>query len=144
MKSFRRHIKEASYEVKIAGLPDMYIDSKSPVTIKKQLRKQLRQPDDLVSITRITKADKINVFRDRIKSAPLGENDDKDPSEYDQEGDMAKGQLRTMMSAAKELENMLGDDDNLPEWVQSKITKATDYIDSVRDYLKSERDDDDD
>ena len=73
MKSFRRHIKEASYEVKINGLPDMYIDSKSPVTIKKQLRKQLRQPDDLVSITRITKADKINVFRDRIRSAPLGE-----------------------------------------------------------------------
>ena len=145
MKSFRRHIKEASYEVKINGLPDMYIDSKSPVTIKKQLRKQLRQPDDLVSITRITKADKINVFRDRIRSAPLGEHDDsKDSSEYDQEGDMAKGQLRTMMSAAKELENMLGDDDNLPEWVQSKITKATDYIDSVRDYLKSERDDDDD
>ena len=145
MKSFRRHIKEASYEVKINGLPDMYIDSKSPVTIKKQLRKQLRQPDDLVSITRITKADKINVFRDRIKSAPLGEHDDsKDSSEYDQEGDMAKGQLRTMMSAAKELENMIGDDDNLPEWVQSKITKATDYIDSVRDYLKSERDNDDD
>jgi len=73
MKSFKDHIKEASYEVKINGLPDMYIDSKSPVTIKKQLRKQLRQPDDLVSITRITKADKINVFRDRIKSAPLGE-----------------------------------------------------------------------
>jgi hypothetical protein len=144
MRSFKRHIKEASYEVKINGLPDMYIDSKSPVTIKKQLRKQLRQPDDLVSITRITKADKINVFRDRIKSAPLGENDDKDPAEYDQEGDMAKGQLRTMMSAAKELENMLGDDDNLPEWVQNKITKATDYIDSVRDYLKSERDNDDD
>lgn len=144
MKSFKRHIKEASYEVKIAGLPDMYIDSKSPVTIKKQLRKQLRQPDDLVSITRITKADKINVFRDRIKQAPLGENDNKDPAEYDQEGDMAKGQLRTMMSAAKELENMLGDDDNLPEWVQNKITKATDYIDSVRDYLKSERDNDDD
>ena len=139
MKSFRRHIKEASYEVKIQGLPDMYIDSKSPVTIKKQLRKQLRQPDDLVSITRVTKGDKIAVFRDRIK-----ENDDKDASEYDQEGDMAKGQLRTMMSAAKELENMLGDNDNLPEWVQSKITKATDYIDSVRDYLKSERDDDDD
>ena len=145
MKSFKQTLAEASYEVKINGLPDMYIDSKSPVTIKKQLRKQLRQPDDLVSITRITKADKINVFRDRIRSAPLGEHDDsKDSSEYDQEGDMAKGQLRTMMSAAKELENMLGDDDNLPEWVQSKITKATDYIDSVRDYLKSERDDDDD
>ena len=76
MKPFKQHLAEASYEVKINGLPDMYIDSKSPVTIKKQLRKQLRQPDDLVSITRITKADKINVFRDRIKSAPLGEHDD--------------------------------------------------------------------
>ena len=126
-------------KLRLLGLPDMYIDSKSPVTIKKQLRKQLRKPEDLVSITRVTKGDKIAVFRDRIK-----ENDDKDASEYDQEGDMAKGQLRTMMSAAKELENMLGDNDNLPEWVQSKITKATDYIDSVRDYLKSERDDDDD
>ena len=52
MKSFRRHIKEASYEVKIQGLPDMYIDSKSPVTIKKQFRKQLRKPEDLVSKTK--------------------------------------------------------------------------------------------
>ena len=63
----------------------------------------------------------------------------KDPGEYDQEGDMAKTQLRTMIDAAKELHGMLGKDDNLPGWVQNKITKATDYIDSVRDYLKSER-----
>ena len=34
---------------------------------------------------------------------------------------------------------MVGDDDNLPEWVQSKVTKATDYIRSVRDYLESEK-----
>ena len=66
-------------------------------------------------------------------------NNAKDPGEYDQEGDMAKTQLRTMIDAAKELHGMLGKDDNLPEWVQNKITKATDYIYSVRDYLKSER-----
>lgn len=65
----------------------------------------------------------------------------KDPNEYDQEGDMAKTQLKTMIDAAQELSDMLGDNDNLPEWVQNKITKATDYIDSVRDYLKSEADD---
>jgi hypothetical protein len=65
----------------------------------------------------------------------------KDPNEYDQEGAMAKTQLKTMMDAAQELSDMLGDNDNLPEWVQNKITKATDYIDSVRDYLKSEADD---
>ena len=65
----------------------------------------------------------------------------KDPGEYDQEGDMAKTQLRTMIDAAKELHGMLGKDDNLPEWVQNKITKATDYIDSARDYIKSEKTD---
>ena len=65
----------------------------------------------------------------------------KDPGEYDQEGDMAKTQLRTIIDAAKELHDMLGKDDNLPEWVHNKITKATDYIDSARDYIKSEKTD---
>lgn len=72
----------------------------------------------------------------------VNENDDKDPGEYDEEGDMAKTQLRTIADAAKELHDMLDDDENMPEWVQNKITKATDYIDSVRDYLKSEKNDD--
>ena len=72
----------------------------------------------------------------------IKEANDKDPSEYDQEGNMAKTQLNTMIDAAQELRKMLGDNDNLPEWVQNKITKATDYIDSVRDYLKSEKSND--
>jgi hypothetical protein len=32
---------------------------------------------------------------------------------------------------------MIKDDDNMPEWVQSKITLAQDYITTVRDYLQS-------
>jgi len=64
----------------------------------------------------------------------------KDPAEYDQEGDMAKTQLKTVIDAAQELHDMMGDNDNLPEWVQNKITKATDYIDSVRDYMKNNDD----
>lgn len=60
----------------------------------------------------------------------------KDPGEYDQEGGMAKTQLRTAMDASQELISMLGDDDNMPEWAQNKITKAVDYLDSVRDYIK--------
>ena len=50
---------------------------------------------------------------------------------------MAKEQLYTMKMAAQELSSILGDDENLPEWVQSKITKALDYIDTARDYMKS-------
>lgn len=63
---------------------------------------------------------------------------EKDKGEYDYEGSMAKGQLKTMIDAAQQLHDMLKDDENMPEWVQSKITKATDYIDTARDYMKSQ------
>lgn len=62
----------------------------------------------------------------------------KDPNEYDNEGSMMKSQLRQICSANEKLMSMVKDDDNLPEWVQAKVTKATDYIRSVRDYLESE------
>jgi hypothetical protein len=63
-----------------------------------------------------------------------------DQGEYDREGDMAKDQLSTIKAAAKELSSILSDDENLPEWVQSKITKAMDYIDTARDYMLSQKD----
>jgi hypothetical protein len=58
--------------------------------------------------------------------------------EYDREGDMAKDDLRTIDDAAEELYSILQADDNLPEWVQAKITKAVDYIDTARDYMKAQ------
>ena len=64
-----------------------------------------------------------------------------DKGEYDQEGDMAKDQLHTLVKAAKELHGILADDDNLPEWVQSKITKALDYINSANNYMDQEKHD---
>jgi len=61
--------------------------------------------------------------------------DSADRGEYDREGDMAKEQMHTIMSAAKELHRILRDDENLPEWVQKKITLAKEYIDTARDYM---------
>ena len=58
-----------------------------------------------------------------------------DPKEYDNEGEMAKDQLLIMSDAAGELHDMIDDEENLPEWCQNKITKAMDYIDTVRDYM---------
>jgi hypothetical protein len=66
-----------------------------------------------------------------------GITDTEDAGEYDQEGDMAKQDLATAANAAEELRSILDSDENLPEWVQSKITKAVDYLDTVRDYMKS-------
>jgi hypothetical protein len=64
-------------------------------------------------------------------------NEAKDPGEYDQEGDMAKTQLRSIKYHADELHEMLSDNDNLPEWVQSKLTLAQDYLQTVCDYMYS-------
>ena len=50
---------------------------------------------------------------------------------------MAQQDLTTAEEAAEELRSILHNHDNLPEWVQAKITKAVDYLDTVRDYMKT-------
>ena len=71
------------------------------------------------------------------------QNEAKDPNEYDNEGEMAKTQLKTIIRNAEEMMDLLDDDENMPEWVQSKITKASDYMTSAYNYMASEDDDDD-
>ena len=60
-----------------------------------------------------------------------------DPREYDYEGDMAMSDLRSIMYNAKRLHDMMEENTNLPEWVQSKITKAEDYISSAANYMEA-------
>ena len=63
----------------------------------------------------------------------------KDPGEYDQEGDMSMTQLRSIIYHAQELHDQLDKNDNLPEWVQSKITLAQDYVQTACDYMYSQK-----
>jgi hypothetical protein len=72
------------------------------------------------------------------KSVDEAVKDKFDIGEYDQEGDMAKSDLRSIMANAKRIHDMLEDSTNLPEWVQSKITLAEDYISTVANYMTSE------
>jgi hypothetical protein len=69
---------------------------------------------------------------------PKQTNEAKDPREYDYEGDMAKTQLRSIIANSQAVHDMLKDTTNLAEWVQSKITKAEDYISTVADYMTAE------
>jgi len=55
--------------------------------------------------------------------------------ELDYEGEMAKSELRRIIQNAQELMSSLDDDTQLEAWVQSKITKAADYLNSVTQYL---------
>ena len=54
----------------------------------------------------------------------------------DREGRMAKRQLSDIAEYASELSQMLADETQLEAWVQSKLTKAADYIKTVKHYVE--------
>lgn len=59
-------------------------------------------------------------------------------SVQDHEYSMARSELSTIHDALKRLEQKIGKGEgNLEAWVQSKITKAADYIDTAADYVAS-------
>ena len=59
------------------------------------------------------------------------------PESYDHEYSMARSELSTIISAAKRLRKKMKGEGNIEAWVQSKITKAADYIDAAADYVDS-------
>jgi hypothetical protein len=67
------------------------------------------------------------------------EPDPAQSGEYDFEGDMAKDDLYNIVKAARRLNGMLDDNENMPEWVQSKINKAEDYLDVAADYIEANK-----
>ena len=73
-----------------------------------------------------------------VKKMAMQEAESTDKGEYDYEGDMAMSDLRSIMHNAQRLHDMLKPDTNLPEWCQSKITLAEDYISTVANYMQGE------
>ena len=52
-----------------------------------------------------------------------------------EEGRMHRTNLAQLHAKSLKLLGMIEDSDDLPEWVESKITKAADYISSIENYL---------
>ena len=63
-------------------------------------------------------------------------NEEKKDHEYS----MARSELKTIKNAASRLQKKMGKkgEGELKAWVQSKITKAADYIDTAADYVTNE------
>ena len=61
--------------------------------------------------------------------------EDSDPLE---EAGMIKSNLSSIAKKAQSLHDMVGDADDLPEWVQEKIAVADEMIDVIKDYLEYE------
>ena len=73
-----------------------------------------------------------SILSDLETIAPLGE---------DFEFSMARGELKTAQNAVKRLMTKLKGEGDLEAWVQSKITKAAEYLDTVADHLSHGEDD---
>ena len=80
-------------------------------------------------------------FSGIMKATKKQFNNDMKTEEVDDEGKMAKGQLMRMVNQASALAQMMEDDKQLDGWVQSKLTMASDYLDSVHDYLMHNKQD---
>ena len=64
---------------------------------------------------------------------------DKTHDDEDHEGSMAKRQMFKTAEYATIIFGMLDDDEELPAWIQSKLTKVADYIGVVKHYLEYDK-----
>ncbi len=135
--------EEATFKVNIEGLPMMFISGMGSGDVKAKLRAIVKQPSMIQSVKRVTDVEVKKNFRLKAQGRDEEEQMDeaKDPGEYDQEGSMAKTQLRGIMRDVSNMMKMFKDDDNLPEWVQNKITKAADYLNSSNRYMTDNEND---
>ena len=67
---------------------------------------------------------------------PMGSYEMNPKGEIDRDGRRAKRQLSHIAEYAHDLSQMLEDETQLEAWVQSKLTKAADYIKTVKHYVE--------
>ena len=71
------------------------------------------------------------------KPKMVSNNIGEEKNQKDHEYSMARSQLSTIENAVKRLKAKMKGEGNIEAWVQSKITKAADYIDTAADYVDS-------
>ena len=129
----------------------------------KELEKKLLELEDIsydsidslmrkiMKLYNITAKELHNAFRNKYKKTPDNwikgkmkkiHEDHKEIAsgkKVDDEGYMARSELDSIERAVKNLRKTIkSGKQQLPAWVQSKITKASDYIDTASEYLQSD------
>jgi hypothetical protein len=79
----------------------------------------------------------MKITKSQLKKIIQEELERVDEGDYG-EGSMARSQLGRTAELAVMIQNMIADETNLEEWVESKITKAQDYLSSVLNYMRGE------
>ena len=149
------HLKKSGWSLaRTGGGHDVYSHPKSKQHIAVPRHKQLKAPliRGIMKASRVSEEIEIDEQlekKGRFVSGPVKKpfksntvvssiKEAKDPREYDYEGDMAMSQLRSLVFNAEDMIEMMDENTNLPEWVQSKVTLAEDYISTAANYLRGE------
>lgn len=79
---------------------------------------------------------KINITESCGSEAPYPKEPPMSNAHNGEEARMHRTSLAHLLVDTEELLDMIEDSDDLPEWVETKITKASDYMNSVLRYLR--------
>lgn len=109
----------------LAEIPDYY------TRLKKMEKSPKKSIKETLTIEDLTGTPFFEI-EDLILPEPLVTKEGKD-HEYS----MARSELKTAQSAIKKLQTKLKGEGNIEAWVQSKITRASEYLDTVADYMES-------
>jgi hypothetical protein len=88
---------------------------------------------------KINKEDLREIIQEQMNLMGMGAPEKQDMLEESYmggEGRMAQGQLKRIAELAELVASKFDDNSNLEEWVESKITKAEDYLSSVLNYME--------
>ena len=74
-----------------------------------------------------------------VKSDPEEVYDDFDFESYDDGSEMADYQLNRIADLAVMIDDIVGPETKIPDWVKSKLTLSQDYLSKSLNYLKGKR-----
>jgi hypothetical protein len=131
------HASNVAKKIKGATVHKEHVEiDEAAMSARLRFAMALKREEDKRKLKDESRAARIAAEKKEQEKQPVKEA--KDPGEYDQEGDMTMTQLRSIIYHAQELHDQLNKNDNLPEWVQSKITLAQDYVQTACDYMYSQ------
>jgi len=131
----RKKVADPGQQAKTGAAKPTYVSTDSP-SKKRRKRKTRKEETDLVGL--IEK--KLCNHTKKGTYCPCHGNEECPTvsKTRDHEYSMARSELSTIIDAAKRLrKKMAKGEGNVEAWVQSKITKAADYIDTAADYVDS-------
>jgi len=123
------------------GFKDVATAKKSVSKIRNSSRSHAHKIQAAVAMEQrareMGKTSEAAVYRKYINSMKKKTKKMNEEKSGDHEPEMIRSQLKTAGRASKRIEKHSRKKDDFKAWVQSKITKASDYLDTAADYLDS-------